>query len=650
MKNTKNGLVVTFYSYKGGVGRSFALANIGALLAMWGNKVLCADWDLESPGLSHYFDSYLLGERKPGILELIEGFKKGNSLRWQEYVTSLHFPNSNSELSFMSAGLENDTYMKRLQSLDWTQLYKKHGLGDYIEKIREEWKDEYDFILIDSHTGVTDVGGITTIQLPEVIAFFFTANYQSLNGAISVTEGVIRERKGLPYDRGSLITLPVLSRFDMREEYELGIDWLKIVADKVNPFYQNWLHKEVSVADIVNATKIPYVSYWSFGEKVAVVEDQRRDSESINYSLETLAALIAKDCSETQKLIENRDSFVGSVSNEEMPLRRRRSEEKVKLKEKCEKVLRTGNILEWRELVSRVWSSIPERMIEWKPKAERIWDKGGEKQEAARFEAVEICLPSFIPIFVALEGGREDLWGEAVGSLRQLALLHDRMGGGFTDVIEISSHMLYIAGSLGMAIATRTKQLNFVNGWMGLRMPMVRFDEKGEQLWAEVKTAHRIWGKYLPVPPDPFKDLWQICQMDYLSGFFEEKKLLEKNLFMANLAQSLYEFGRYIEDSKSLEALKAGDTDPLDLKVWPVWTIMKPVDFKEATWEMFDTSLGVFEFVSPRSGISTDDFWELWRLWKHHCAKPMISHALQRGLPTPRSEYLMLPGEPHVWK
>ena len=58
----KNGLVVTFYSYKGGVGRSFALANIGALLAMWGHKVLCVDWDLESPGLSHYFKPYLQNE------------------------------------------------------------------------------------------------------------------------------------------------------------------------------------------------------------------------------------------------------------------------------------------------------------------------------------------------------------------------------------------------------------------------------------------------------------------------------------------------------------------------------------------------------------------------------------------------------------
>lgn len=52
------GTVVTFYSYKGGVGRSFALANIAALLGRWGFRVLCVDWDLEAPGLEDFFKPY----------------------------------------------------------------------------------------------------------------------------------------------------------------------------------------------------------------------------------------------------------------------------------------------------------------------------------------------------------------------------------------------------------------------------------------------------------------------------------------------------------------------------------------------------------------------------------------------------------------
>lgn len=50
-----SGRVITFYSYKGGVGRSFALANIGTILSQWGYRTLVIDFDLEAPGLNHFF-------------------------------------------------------------------------------------------------------------------------------------------------------------------------------------------------------------------------------------------------------------------------------------------------------------------------------------------------------------------------------------------------------------------------------------------------------------------------------------------------------------------------------------------------------------------------------------------------------------------
>ena len=49
------GQIITFYSYKGGVGRTMALANIAVLLAQWRYKILIADWDLEAPGLEYFF-------------------------------------------------------------------------------------------------------------------------------------------------------------------------------------------------------------------------------------------------------------------------------------------------------------------------------------------------------------------------------------------------------------------------------------------------------------------------------------------------------------------------------------------------------------------------------------------------------------------
>ena len=49
------GKIITFYSYKGGVGRSMCLANTAILLAKWQYKVLIVDWDLEAPGLENFY-------------------------------------------------------------------------------------------------------------------------------------------------------------------------------------------------------------------------------------------------------------------------------------------------------------------------------------------------------------------------------------------------------------------------------------------------------------------------------------------------------------------------------------------------------------------------------------------------------------------
>src|SRR5438552_17564380 len=54
------GRIITFYSYKGGTGRSMALANLAWIVAASGKRVLAIDWDLEAPGLHRYFRPFLV--------------------------------------------------------------------------------------------------------------------------------------------------------------------------------------------------------------------------------------------------------------------------------------------------------------------------------------------------------------------------------------------------------------------------------------------------------------------------------------------------------------------------------------------------------------------------------------------------------------
>ncbi|WPB78116.1 TIR domain-containing protein [Archangium violaceum] len=307
------GRVITFYSYKGGVGRTQALANIGTLLTRWGYKVLCVDWDLEAPGLDRYFHQWLQQPQNPGVVELIHAHVEERKPRWQEYVVELKLGSAGLPLHLMPAGIQDNTYKRRIQELDWAALYEKHALGDFLEQMRDKWKDSYDFVLIDSRTGITDIGGICTIQLPDQLVLLFTANRQSLEGITDVWRSALEGRNDFAYDRGRLLALPISTRFEQRVEYARAQDWLEMFAEKLEPIFAEWASKEVSVPELLNHTRIPYVPYWSFGEELPVLKEDGKDPEQLSFSFETIAALLANGLDGTDLLVRNRDSYVSAA-------------------------------------------------------------------------------------------------------------------------------------------------------------------------------------------------------------------------------------------------------------------------------------------------------------------------------------------------
>src|SRR5207253_1698304 len=79
------GTVCTFYSFKGGVGRSMAVANVASLLAKWGRSVLIVDFDLEAPGIEHFFTNYSLQgspREMTGVVDLVLAYRDRASLDW----------------------------------------------------------------------------------------------------------------------------------------------------------------------------------------------------------------------------------------------------------------------------------------------------------------------------------------------------------------------------------------------------------------------------------------------------------------------------------------------------------------------------------------------------------------------------------------
>ncbi|WP_354641910.1 FxSxx-COOH system tetratricopeptide repeat protein [Kitasatospora camelliae] len=227
----RQGRIVTFYSYKGGTGRTMALANTAWILAANGYRVLTVDWDLEAPGLGQFFRPFLNPEvvaATTGIMDLFadyldearrpverdpewyEDFARIHphaiSLAWQ------HFPGG-GRIDLVPAGQQNRDYSGSSSRIDWDLLYERYDGQRFIQALRADMKRRYDYVLIDSRTGLTDTADICTVEMPDDLVVCFTLSDQSIDGASRIAR-VIEDRYG---DRGIRI-LPVPMRIDEGEK------------------------------------------------------------------------------------------------------------------------------------------------------------------------------------------------------------------------------------------------------------------------------------------------------------------------------------------------------------------------------------------------------------------------------------------------
>jgi MinD-like ATPase involved in chromosome partitioning or flagellar assembly len=292
------GSIWTFYSFKGGVGRSMALANVAALLAKWGKRVLIVDWDLEAPGIEKYFEvGGLSGRRKdtPGLVDLVGAYSGAvdgtASLEWRQCLIQANVKGG-QKIAILHAGREMDDYSQRLRRIDWEVLFERNKFGVYLERLRREWLAEFDFVLIDSRTGITDIGGICTIFLPDVLVVLFTPNEQSLVGVKDVMRRARKAHAELTVDRHKLLTVPISARDETGNEYKLAEQWRNRFASELKEFFADWIPKEETAERVLNFIKIPYFAYWSFGERLPVMEEDPDNPKTLAFSYQLIARLV----------------------------------------------------------------------------------------------------------------------------------------------------------------------------------------------------------------------------------------------------------------------------------------------------------------------------------------------------------------------
>jgi WD40 repeat protein len=311
-----SGQIITFYSYKGGTGRSMALANVAYFLASQlapeSPGVLMIDWDLEAPGLHQYFVEGLEGssrksrwrsqksggsDLRPGLIDFFEEVRSCYKesapgdlektrceaiQRFSSYVLETGVPG----LSIVKAGRFDENYPKRIQKFDWEGFHE--GDPAFFRELCRFLQATFAFVLIDSRTGLTDTSGICVQQMPEKVVLVFVPNRQSIDGIINVAHRVRRFRVGSS-DLRPLVSFPLASRIDganerLRRAWRFGgsvgdgelVGYQGIFEDLFRELYEL---DECDLSDYFDSTQIHHDSDYAYGEKIAV---QRGTTEKLS--------------------------------------------------------------------------------------------------------------------------------------------------------------------------------------------------------------------------------------------------------------------------------------------------------------------------------------------------------------------------------
>jgi tetratricopeptide (TPR) repeat protein len=185
--------VTTFYSYKGGVGRTLALVNTAFRLAQKGKTVFILDFDLEAPGV----DSFRLvggGQPQAGIVEYVSQFSTDRKVPdLSEYVSEVDpAMAAPGKVIVMGAGRKDRGYQVQLSRFDWKHFYRQTSGYLFVENLKGAIQARFrpDYLLVDSRTGLTDVAGICTLQLPDLVILLFNLNNQNIDGIAHIYRSI----------------------------------------------------------------------------------------------------------------------------------------------------------------------------------------------------------------------------------------------------------------------------------------------------------------------------------------------------------------------------------------------------------------------------------------------------------------------------
>lgn len=186
-------VTATFYSLRGGVGRSTALAHTARLLANEGRKVVCLDMDLEAPGLAALFSVEAKVEKGMGAVELLMQLDQGGDPDFSQHLIPI---GDDEQLFLIPAGLPDAGYARDLSLLDPAAWYVEEAnpLRLLMQGVREQLPFIPDVILVDSRTGISAISAPLLFEQADLAVVVLFPHEQARRGTEALVQGLMGAR------------------------------------------------------------------------------------------------------------------------------------------------------------------------------------------------------------------------------------------------------------------------------------------------------------------------------------------------------------------------------------------------------------------------------------------------------------------------
>ncbi|MDQ1294984.1 MAG: hypothetical protein QG608_2869 [Actinomycetota bacterium] len=171
--------VVTFYSLRGGVGRTTALASAARLLASRGRRVVCIDMDFEAPGLPHLF-GLPEPESAHGALPLLLDLERGEQVDVRDHVQRV---SEAEELYCLPAGRLGVEYAERLGLVEPESWYREQSnpMREMLDLVAGSTISP-DIVLLDARTGISPISAPLLFDVSDLAVVCFFPHPQAARG------------------------------------------------------------------------------------------------------------------------------------------------------------------------------------------------------------------------------------------------------------------------------------------------------------------------------------------------------------------------------------------------------------------------------------------------------------------------------------